>query len=92
MLYLVYAESYHYCGYGQHFVVEALSEEHATELCETAIDEYFYEQDGSQLEEEGIEDGPYGNVLTVEPFDSTHESWQYYQDPSQSEFYIEVSA
>ncbi len=94
MLYLVYCESTNYCGYGQHFVVRTDVEvpDHELEfLVSDVADEYFYEQDSDQLEEEGIEEGPYFSVRTIEPFDETHETWKFYKDPSQSEFYIEVN-
>lgn len=92
MLYLIYAESVNYCGYGQHFVTEALSEDHAKEKVEGAVEEYFFEQDQDQiLEEYGPDyDECYGTIISVEPFDPTHESWKFYKDPTQSEFYIKV--
>ena len=93
MLYIVYAESANYCGYGQHFVVEAQDEEDARELTLDVSEDYFREQDESQLEEEGYDlDGmTYSNIQTVEPFDAEHDSWKYYKDPSQAEFYIKVN-
>lgn len=93
MLYIVYAESANYCGYGQHFVVEAQDEEDARELTLDTAEEYFREQDESQLEEEEHDlDGMiYSNIQTVEPFDVEHDSCKYYKDPSQAEFYIKVN-
>lgn len=93
MLYIIYAESANYCGYGQHFVVEAQDEEAARELTLEAAEDYFREQDEAQLEEEGFDlDGMmYSNIETVEPFDAEHDSWKYYQDPGQAEFYIKVN-
>lgn len=93
MLYIIYAESANYCGYGQHFIVEAENEAQAEDLAYDLIDEHFYEQDESQLLEEGFDlDGMvYANIISVEEFDLAHECWQYYQDPKQSEFYIKVN-
>ena len=86
MLYLIYCESSRYCGYGQHFVVKADSEETAQELVADAASEYFYEQDYSQMEEDGLlddDDGSYYTVISVEPFDENHEAWKFYKDPTQ---------
>jgi hypothetical protein len=93
MLYIIYCESANYCGYGQHFVVEADNETQAEELALDATEDYFREQDESQLEEEGFDlDGMmYSSIMTTEPFDPAHDSWKYYQDPSQAEFYIKVN-
>lgn len=90
MLWLIYCESANYCGYGQHFVVEADSEEEAREKVFDSAEEYFYEQDGEQLEEDGVLYDCYSTIESVEPFDQSHRDWKYYKDPSQSEFYIEV--
>lgn len=92
MLYLIYCESYHYCGYGQNFVVKADSEEMAEELVADAANEYFYEQDREQLEEDLLCDAAdYFSIISVEPFDENHEDWKFYKDPGQHEFYIEVN-
>ena len=92
MLHIVYAESSNYCGYGQHFVVKNLeTDPDAAVLLEEAIEEYFYEQDQEQLEEDEIEGSPFGCIITEEPFDEDHDSWVFYKDPSQAEFYIEVN-
>jgi len=92
MLYIIYAESANYAGYGQHFVVEADDETQAEELALDAIEDYFREQDESQLEEEHDLDGMmYSNIMITEPFDAAHDFWKYYQDPSQAEFYIRVN-
>lgn len=90
MLWLIYCESAHYCGYGQHFVVEAPSEEEAREKVEYPAQEYFYEQDYDQLEEDGLLDEETFTIVSAEPFGEDHEAWKYYCDPGQAEFYIEV--
>lgn len=91
MLYLVYAESAQYCGYGQHFVVQADSDREVDDLVANAADDYFYDLYNEELEEDGEDYGPYHTVHTVEEFGPEHESWKYYKDPSQAEFYIEVN-
>ena len=93
MLYIIYAESANYCGYGQHFVVEAINEDDASAVAEQQIEEYFFDQDWDQLEEDYGPDfeGPHGSVVSVEEFGPDHESWKFYQDPTQAEFYIKVN-
>jgi hypothetical protein len=90
MLYLIYAESANYAGYGQHFVVEAEAEEEAKELAEAEIEDYFYQQDQDQLEEEDVEVHTYGSIVRVEEFGPGHDEWQYYLDPGQAQFYTKV--
>jgi hypothetical protein len=94
MLYIVYCESANYAGYGQHFVVEANYVAHAEELVLDVAEEYFREQDEAQLEEEGHDlDGMmYASIMTCEEFNEAHDSWKYYTDPSQAEFYIVVKS
>lgn len=92
MLYLIYCESHNYAGYGQHFVVQADSPEQAEEIVEPAANEYFWEQDGSQLEEEGYDENePFANIILVEEFNDSHEYYKYFQDLDQSEHYIKVN-
>ena len=91
MLYLVYAESANYAGYGQYFVVEAEDEQEAEVLAADAIEEFFYDQDDEQLQEEGEEPEFYGSVGRIEEFSTEHEQWGYYTDPIQSLHYIKVN-
>lgn len=81
MLYLLYAESLHYCGYGEHYVIEANSETDAIIKASDFIEDYFREQDYDQfLEENGVEAADsetYSTVLNVEVFDEMHDSWQF---------------
>ena len=93
MLYLIYAESANYCGYGMHFVVEADCESDAHAAAEMSIEEYFYEQDSEECQEDYGDgfDGPYGSVVRIEEFGPEHGSWKFYQDPTQSEFYWKVN-
>ena len=94
-LYLVYAESANYCGYGQHFVVRAYSKEEAEQAADDSIQEYFYEQDVDHLQEEYGEDFEdisfFGHPVRTEEFTPEHDSWKFYIDPSQAEFYIKVN-
>jgi len=92
MLWIIYAESALYCGYGQHFVVEALNKSSAEFLADADMQEYFYEQDYDQAVEEGqkAEAGTY-SIMSCEPFGPDHESWEFYCDPGQSEFYTRVN-
>ena len=93
MLYIIYAESANYCGYGQHFVVEANDESEAEDLVLESAEEYFCEQDRDQLEEEGLdhEGMVFSNTVSVELFGPGHTAWEFYQDPEQSQFYIKVN-
>lgn len=91
--YLAYCESANYCGYGQHFVITAVTEQQAEELLESVAQEFFYEEDSELLIEDGIDEDDvcsYYHLVRMELFDETHPSWKYYTDPSQSQFYIEV--
>jgi len=98
MLYLIYAESAYYAGYGQHFVVKAESEDEARDLAENDVNDYFYEQDYDQLLEDGHLDeddvltgeAP-GRIVSCGLFDEEHECWAYYLQPDQAEFYIPVN-
>ena len=93
MLFIVYAESANYAGYGQRFVVEASNTFEAEDLAQIAANDYFLEQDRDQLEEEGVDldDVLFSTIETVEKFDENHECWQFYLDPSQEEFYYKVN-
>ena len=93
MLYLVYCESANYCGYGQHFVVEAPDRYTAESLVEPMAEDYFYEQDGPQLEEEEIdqEGMVYSSIMQVEEFGPEHADWKYYMQPDQAAFYTKVN-
>ena len=93
MLYIIYAESANYAGYGQHFVVEASNELEAEELASLRMEDHFCEEDEAQLEEDGIymDVEVYSSMESIEPFDESHEFWKYYQDPKQAQFYIKVN-
>lgn len=90
MLWLIYAESATYTSYGQHFVVEAEDSWQAEALAESAIEEYFVEEDHDDIVADGLEVDTYGTIINICEFDETHEQWEFYKDPSQSGFYIQV--
>ena len=89
-LYLIYAESANYAGYGQHFVVEATDKASAIELAYNDMEDYFCEQDSGHIEEEGIEPYTYSCVVSIEEFNKDHKDWVHYMNPTQTEFYTEV--
>jgi hypothetical protein len=93
MLYIVYAKSANYAGYGQHFVVAAENYTQAEDLAQDYIEEFYREQDEYQLVEEGHDlDGMvFGSIETTEPFNQGHDLYKYYKDPSQEQFYIKVN-
>lgn len=90
-LFILYCESAHYCGYGQHFVVEAPSEEEAEVLVESAADEYFCELYADEMDEDDLHEDISYTVCSVEPFHEGHDDWQFYKDYSQSQFYTKVN-
>lgn len=72
-LYLVYFESAHYAGYGEHILVWAKDAMDA----EAAISDYADEQDGDQMEEDGTDDGVYSSIMSIELFDESHKDWEH---------------
>jgi len=93
MLWIIYAESANYAGYGQHFVVEASTDDMAVAVAEHVMNEYFYEQDCDELIEDGIDpdENSLFMVCSVDVLDETNEHWGWFHTPSQSEFYIRVN-
>jgi hypothetical protein len=93
MFWLIYAESANYCGYGQHFVVEAETDEIAEYIAEASMNAYFYERDVDELVEDDIDadENCLYTICSTEQFDETHEHWGWYNEPNQSEFYIRVN-
>ena len=52
----------------------------------------FFEQDEEQLVEDGLDtEGTFATITTIEEFGPEHDSWKFYQDPTQEEFYIKVN-
>lgn len=88
-LYVVYFESANYAGYGEHARVWATSEEEAKEAVSDYAEEYYYDQDGDQLEEDDIEDGPYANVMSA-VLQAGSEFEEFIADPQQAEHFYPI--
>ncbi len=88
-LFILYFESANYCGYGHHAVVRAQDEQEACDKAAPFMEEYFQEQDEDQyIEENGdADDVIWANMVSCEPLDKNHESWQYVVKPDQASFY-----
>lgn len=96
MLWLVYFESAYYCGYGSHCVVKAESAAVAEELAQEYADTYYHEEDREQYAEENGDDAAdeqshWADVQTVEKFTEAHDSWKYFIDPVQSQFFPKIN-
>lgn len=93
MLYLIYCESSHYCGYGQHFVAEAESAFEAEVLVQSAAEDYFMQQDYDQLVEDGEDPDStiFSTFISTEEFGPEHNDWQFYMKPDQAQFYLKVN-
>lgn len=94
--YLINYENAHWCGGELEVVVNASSaleavgkaemfmEETQRELFSDHYEDEFENEGGSYFDEQAY------TVISVEVFDKNHPQWEFYQDPSQSEFYPEV--
>lgn len=82
--FLVYTESANYVGYGEYYVVNAISKEDAEEQVKPEAESYFYEQDyGLLLEdfgEDGVNDVEYSSIVSVEEFNPEHPDWAYKEE------------
>lgn len=92
MLWLIDYESSQWCGGSSHVVVVADSEDEALELAELHMEESMRELFSSEYEDDANEGGNADEecaytVNSCEPFDETHEDWQFYTNPSQEQFY-----
>lgn len=90
MLWLIDYESAHWCGGQSHVVVVAESEDEARILAEDHMESEMRELFSGEFEDETDESFDEECAYTVnscEPFDETHEHWEYYTDPSQEQFY-----
>lgn len=74
-LYLVYFESANYAGYGEHVLVWATDELDAEIVIGDYAEEFYYEQDGAQLEEDENDTDVYASICSVELFDESHKDW-----------------
>lgn len=94
-LYVIYYECAHWWGTGNYVVVWAHGPKDACERAEQHMEEdmrelYSDEYDETYDEEtctNGYEDESAVNVISCDELTPEHESWQYYQDPSQAQFY-----
>lgn len=88
-LFLIYYESAHWCGAGNHVVVWATSVPHAEYLAEDHMEEDMRELYSDEYtDEDGLYDDESAvSVITCEEFGPEHENWKFFQDPSQSSFY-----
>ena len=91
MLYIIYYESANYCGYGEHVVVHANSEDEAKDKAFYHMEEFYREQDEEQYLEEHEDDpdfeGPWSTVITCDLFGPGHEQWEFFMMPSQAIHY-----
>jgi len=92
MLWLIDYESSQWCGGQSNVVVVADSEDEALGLAELHMEENMRELFSGEYEEDANEGGNCDEecayaVNSCEPFDETHESWQFYIDPSQEQFF-----
>lgn len=95
MLFLIYAASSVYDGYGQHFVVRADDEDQAEDLAFISIEDYFYEVDkdyyAEDIGEGECEDPPYSCIIHINEFTPEHPQWQYYVDDINDEMFYRVN-
>lgn len=92
MLWLIDYESSQWCGGQSHVVVVADSEDAALNLAELHMEENMRELFSSEYEDAEEGDDTASDecayiVNSCEPFDETHEDWQFYTNPSQEQFY-----
>lgn len=93
-LWLIDYENAHWCGGQLNVVVVAETADEARYLAEDHMEEAQYELFSDHYlgeidvdYEEGDYEAPYATVNSVEEFNESHESWQFYTDPSQEQFY-----
>jgi hypothetical protein len=92
-LWIIYFESANYCGYGQHCLVLAESEDGARDLAIPYAEDYYQEEDYDQYVEEYGEPEwvTWSNVISCEEFTPEHESWQFAWQPDQEQFYERIN-
>lgn len=92
-LYLIDYESAHWCGGSSNVVVWAENKNHASELAEVHMEEDMRELFSGEYALTEDEEGDWYteesavSVNSVEEFGPTHDEWQFFLDPSQSQFY-----
>lgn len=90
--YLIDYENAHWCGGQLYVVVNADSEEDALDKAEYHMEESQRELFMDEYEEssEYEDECPY-SINSVSILDEANENWEFYKDPSQAEFYPEIS-
>lgn len=96
MLWLIDYESSQWCGGQSHVVVVAETADEANYLAEDHMESTMRElfsDEYADLEAEYAEDGVDAvfdcayTINSIEAFDENHESWKFYCDPSQEQFF-----
>lgn len=92
MLWLIDYESSQWCGGPSHVVVVADSKDEALDIAcehmESEMRELFWDEYADEMFEIGVDNDECAySVNSCEPFDETHEDWQFYIDPSQEQFF-----
>jgi len=92
--YLIDYENAHWCGGQLYVVVNALTEEDALEKAEWHMEEcqreLFYDEYNGEYNE-NYDDESSVVINSVSVLDEKNEFWEYYIDPSQAEFYPEIT-
>ncbi len=85
-LYIVEFCSANYAGASSHCLVWATSVLGAEALANQYAEEYYREEDGDQIADDGLDDEPASSIIGAELVeDSDHK--EYVNDPSQVSFY-----
>jgi hypothetical protein len=93
--YLIEYECAHWCGGESHVVVNADSENLALEKAGLHMHEDMYELFNEEyrdcLQQGTYEDGETTfAVKDIQEFNSDHEYWKFYKDPTQKQFFPEI--
>ena len=100
-LYIIEYESAHWCGGQSHCVVwaensdeaEVLAGLHMEESMRELFSDEYHDEFDDDYEQYSVYDDESAYVVTwCEPLTPAHDHWEYYQDPTQSEFYPEIGA
>ncbi len=91
-LYIVEFASANYAGGASHCLVWATSEDAAEEAAWEYAENYYYEEDGDQLIEDGYDQSDACSVINWAELVEGSEFEEFVKDPSQAEFYPEVNS
>lgn len=94
--FLIEYENAHWCGAsGTYCVVNAKDADEAVIIASDHMEQEMRDLFSSEYEDEDegwqYDDESAVSVTNVEEFDDTHEAWNWYLDPVQSQFYPEVN-